>query len=201
MAEKLYTGKVALDTFPKLLASCHFPADALVLAEQFPEYVIDDVSKPQDLLRFTYFEPDKPEQIIALAGYTSGRIFQMDGELRWEKQGDSMRIVYLGSEKYVPVLQEYGLRENAELDKLAPQEEVKYYYLFGERLKSEDLRKMGGIARPGDFAQVRIPHLLRYPVRPDSGSYVRLVVREYVDTTTGQTALFRFQSLEAVEGA
>lgn len=200
MAEKLYTGRVAINNFPRLIADCHFPQDALVLAEQFPDYVIDVTNKPRDLLRFIYFEPDKPEQVNSLANYTSGRIFQENAELRWEKQGDMMRIVYLGSEEYISAWHDYGLQENQELYKLAPQQPLKYYYLFGERLKTEDLEKMGGIARPGDFAQVRIPHLLRYPVSQSSGRYVRLGVREYIDAITSQTMLFRFQSLQAVEG-
>jgi hypothetical protein len=198
MVEKLYTGRVTIDNFPKLITSCHFPQDALVLAEQLPDYVIDDTNKPQDLLRFTYFEPDKSEQVNLLANYTSGRIFQENAELRWEKQGDMMRIVYLGSEEYVSALHDYGLQENMELYKLVSQQAPKYYYLFGERLKTDDLKKMGGIAKPGDFAQVRIPHLLHYPVSQSSGRYVRLGVREYIDTITGQTMLFRFQSLKAV---
>jgi hypothetical protein len=199
MVEKLYTGKVASENLPKLLASCHFSPEALVLAEQIPQYVIDDRRNPPKLLLFERFEPDKPEQMNELANYTSGRVFQEEAELRWEKQGKMLRIVYLGSEEYAPAWQEYDLLENRELDKLVPQKEPGHYYLFGERIKRGDLEKMHGRARAGDFAEVRIPHLLRYPVQPDAGSYVRLVVREYIDAATGQMALFRFQSLEPVE--
>jgi hypothetical protein len=197
MTEKLYTGKIAIDVFPTLIANCHFSADARVLAEQLPGYVIDPISERRDLLRFIRFEPDKPEQISSLASYTSGRIFQKDAELRWEKQGAMMRIVYLGAEEYISMPHAYGLQENQELSKLTPQKESKYYYLFGERLKKGDVSKMGKTASQEDFAQVRIPRLLRYPVG-QGGRYVRLGVCEYIDTTTGRTVLFRFQSLEAV---
>lgn len=198
MVEKLYTGQVTVDQFPRLIVDCHFPQNARLLAEQFPDYVIDYANKSQDLLLFTYFDPDNSERISSLATYTSGRIFQESAELRWEKQRDMMRIVYLGTEKYTSSFHGYGLQENRELYKLVPPQKPKYYYLFGERLKAKDIKKMGGIARAGDFAQVRIPHLLRYPVSPDVGRYVRLGVREYIDTITGQTMLYRFQSLDLV---
>src|SRR5204862_6862422 len=133
--------------------------------------VIDDRER-QDLLRFVFFEPGKAEQARELASYTSGRIFQEDAELRWEKQGTMMRVVYLGMEEYISTPSAYGLQENQEWRKLALQEETKYYYLFGERLKKEDIGKMGRTASREDFAQVRIPRLLRYPLKQISGRYV-----------------------------
>jgi hypothetical protein len=197
MEEKLYTGKVAIDDLEKLIASCHFPEDTRtwVLAEQLPNRVIAKAKERQNLLLFAYFKQDIP-----FASYTSGRIFREDTELRWEKQESEMSIVYLGAKEYISVLRDYGLHENQEeLLKLTAREEPKYYYLFGERLQNEDIEKMGGIARPGDFAQVRIPRLLRYPVPQNTASYVRLKVREYINAATGTVGLFRFQSLEAVE--
>ena len=125
MEEKLYTGQVVVDQFEKLIESCHFPEDihTWVLAEQLPNRVIAKTKERQNLLLFTYFKQDIP-----FASYTSGRIFQEDTELRWEKQEDMMNIVYLGSEEYISALRDYGLHENEEeLPKLTVREEPKYY--------------------------------------------------------------------------
>ena len=199
MAEQLYAGQIPISDFPGLIAGCPFPPEALVLVEHFPEYVIDDRSRPQDLLRFIHYIPE-----FSFASYTSGRIFHSDGELRWEKQGAMMRVVYHftpdtsvgpapGSELFSAVLQRHGLREkNQELAHLVLQE--KAYSLFGERLKQDDLQKMGLPTDQVIFAQVRIPRILDYPV--EYGLYVNLLVREYLDPSTGQTALYRFKDLQ-----
>src|SRR5205807_7229222 len=141
---------------------------AYVLIEHFPEQVITNTRERQDLLRFTHFDP-----AIPLVDYTSGRIFDEHAELRWEKQGNTMQAVYIGSKERVPILRRYKLRESNELGKLKPAGEKKYF-LFGERLSPQDLKKIGPAAIAGDFAEVRIPRLLRYPVEENEQRYVRL---------------------------
>ena len=134
-------------------------------------------------------------------GYTTGRIFQKDRELRWEKHKEKFRVVYLGSPENVAanIFHECGLlpqeKELKELEK--SQQATHYYYLFGERLKKEDLPYFGKTAQAGDFAVVRIPRVLHYPiVDPDENPSVRLWVREYHNPATGNVDLFRFQALE-----
>jgi hypothetical protein len=54
------------------------------------------------------------------------------------------------------------------------------------------------VVRPGDFAELRIQRVLRYPAPghvPDKG-YVQLQVKEYVDPGSGQVQFFRFQGLD-----
>ena len=194
MSETLYAGQVAIDDLPKLIAACQFSPEARVLIERLPAHVIIRPKERQDLLRFTYFDREIP-----FTDYTSGRIFQKDTELHWERQGNNMRVVYLGSEENVPALRDYKLDKSDEWDKLKPEDEPKYYYLFGQRISPDDLKKIGPLAKPGDFAEVRIPRLLHYPVDDDPTPYVRLAVQEYVDIKTGRTALFRFQGLEPME--
>ncbi len=189
MEEVLYTGQITVNDFPQFVTECDFSPEAFVLAERFPEQVITKIKERQDLLRFTHFERDIP-----FADYTSGRVFDEYAELRWEKQGNTMQVVYLGAKERAQVLLQYKLQESNELDKLKSAGEKKYF-LFGERLAPEDLQKIGPAAEPGDFAEIRIPRLLRYPVQQDKQRYVRLVVREYLDKENS-VALFRFQDLK-----
>lgn len=198
MTEILYAGPVDIKKIRPLIADCDFASDALFLAEQLPVRASISPKERRDLLRFTYFNRDLP-----FAAYSSGRVFQQDAELRWQRQNAQMWVVYLGPQEHAPVLLEYGLQEKDELEKLKKtglEERDAYYYLFGERLRPDDLEKIGPQAKPGDFAEVRIPHLLRYPVPHDGKRYVRLGVREYADAATGQVRLFRFQSVETFPG-
>ena len=60
---------------------------------------------------------------------------------------------------------ENKLHQREVLSTLTKTDEPTYYYLFGERLKAEDLKKFDKVAQKGDFAVVRIPRILRYPVK------------------------------------
>jgi hypothetical protein len=195
MAECLYAGPVTANEMPRIVAACHFTRDALFLAEHIPQQTIASTQEGRDLLRFTVFEE---ELAHACAAFVSGRIFQEDRELRWEKQGERLQVVYLG-----PVHEESPfadtLQPGTALATLKKRAEPTYYYLFGERLEPDDLKKLGKIAQPGDFAVVRIPRILRYPVAQNNLKYARLAVCEYLDATTNRVALFRFQRLEAVK--
>jgi len=193
MGEVLYTGLISTDKIRQIVTHCQFGQDALFLAEQLPTHVITRAEERQNLLRFTYFKSSPP-----CSEYTSGRIFQEDRELRWEMQGERMRVVYVGQADEGTDLQEYRLQKSTEFDLLIKSAEPKYYYLFGERLRPGDLTKLGKVAQPGDFAVVRIPRILRYPTEPNNQRYVRLVVREYLEAETNRVALFRFQRLETM---
>jgi hypothetical protein len=47
------------------------------------------------------------------------------------------------------------------------------------------------------YAEVRIPRLLRYPVKAQR---LQLTVSEYVEKSTGRVKLLRFEGLKSVEG-
>lgn len=188
--EVLYTGPVILNDFQQFVQDCDFSSGAFVLVERLPEQVVSGAKARQDLVRFSHFEQDFP-----FAHYTSGRVFDEQAELRWERQGGMMRVVYFGSNRRTHVLLNYKLQANNKLDELKPGEE-KEYFLFGERLEPEDVRRIGPPAQLGDFAEVRIPRLLRYPpVGQDNQPFLQLVVREYLDTEN-RVMLFRFQNLK-----
>lgn len=190
MEEALYAGEVTVNDFPQFVIDCGFSHHAYALVEQLPAWVIIRAGERQDLLRFAHFDPTIP-----FAAYTSGRVFDNQAELRWEKQGNMMQVVYLGTKERAGVLLRYKLQKKDELAALKPTDEKKYV-LFGERIRSDDLEKIGPAAEPGDFAEVRIPRILRYPVPQNEQRYARLTVREYLDERS-RVVLFRFQNLES----
>lgn len=159
------------------------------MAEQLPTHLINKEER-LDLLQFIYFKSD-----LSCAKYTTGRIFQEDRELRWEKQGEKLRVVYVGAAENEAELRDDRLHPNTVLSTL--KKKTTYYYLFGERLRKDDLDKMGKAVQAGDFAVVRIPRILRYPVANDNKRYARLIVCEYREPETDRVALFRFQNVEA----
>lgn len=194
MTEILYAGSVPLEKMAQIVAACHFEQDALFLAENIPMQPVILQQVRRDLLRFTYVKEGTP-----CAAYSSGRIFQEDRELRWERQKEILHVVYLGpaDTNVEIILLENGLKnKNDRLAELKKSLEPKYYALFGERLKEEDLPYFGKTARPGDFAVVRIPRVLHYPVPQNDEPAVRLLVCEYFNEAMGSVDLFRFQALE-----
>src|SRR5690242_14292581 len=113
--EVLYTGPVILNDFQQFVQDCDFSSGAFVLVERLPEQVVSGAKARQDLVRFSYFEQDFP-----FVHYTSGRVFDEQAELRWEKQGNMMQVVYLGSNNRIHVLLNYRLHTSNGLDELKP---------------------------------------------------------------------------------
>ena len=187
MEEMVSTGLLTPDELTALIATCTaFFEGAIFLIEQLPSHVVTQAQR-KDLLRCEPFDAS-----VRFADYTSGRIFRQDFELRWEKEGNAFRVVYVGPERNMSPLK---AERNLALEKKGS---AKPYYLFGERLGTEGLAKIGPVAVEGDFAELRIPRLLHYPVEK-SKRYVQLFIQEYVDRGTGEVALFRFQAIRAVE--
>ncbi len=192
IGELLLSGTVPQDTFSSLIQQYQIPphkkTPTFILVEEQPRRVIQQDER-QNLLRFEIFDP-----AFDLTAYTSGRIFHELGELRWERQQTNVQIVYTGQKEWQPTLS-------------APfQEELKdytfedrMYLLFGKRLAKDQLDHIGPVAKPGDFAEVRIPRLLRYP-QPDelpNKDRLYLVACEYMDATTGITVAYRFKGVSS----
>jgi hypothetical protein len=194
-------GRIPLDNLWPLIKDCQFPAEARVLMEQLPQHIVTRQAERQALLLFEFFDLE-----IKFEQYTSGRIFQDAGELRWEKERDQFRIVYAGDEGELSKNVEKLLckyHENNEPPSklfLPTREPHKKYYLFGTRLENDTLEKIGAVAKKGDFAEVRIQRLLRYPLDPlkkeSTKGPICLIVQEMYDQATGQLALFRFVGLD-----
>lgn len=157
---------------------------ALMLLEQQPQHLVEPHDR-QDLLYFANFT-----RSFAYNDYTSGRIFHADGELRWEKHGSGFQVVYTGHVQYSP-----ELKGTTSLTLDTYPAKTKHYYLFGKRLDNDLLKHIGASAQMGDFAEVRIPRLLRYPAPQDTSERVQLIVNEYRDPATGINVAFRFTQL------
>ena len=186
MEEMVSTGLLTPEELTALIASCTaFFEGAIFLAEQLPQHVVTQAQR-KGLLRCERFNAN-----TQFTDYTSGRIFAEAFELRWEKEGNTFHVVYVGSERTMSPLK---VQRDLALEKKAS---AKPYYLFGEQLRTEGLEKIGPVAVEGDFAELRIPRLLHYPVEKPK-RYVQLFIQEYVDKSTGDVALFRFQAIRAV---
>jgi len=174
-----------IQAYNKKVASITSP-DALMLLEEQPHHVIERDAR-QDLLRFERFDPSSN-----FTRYTSGRIFHALGELRWERQDSELQIVYTGHKEYKLELPD--ARETP-LDGYIPKD--REYFLFGKRLDEKELVRIGPVAQPGDFAEVRIPRLLRYPRLSTiaNAERVQLVICEYMDPETSVNVAYRFKAL------
>lgn len=175
-----------IEDYSSILPSPSPDASVFMLLETLPRHVIE-AHERQDLLCFALFDAS-----VDFTSYTSGRIFHPLGELRWERQHPNVQIVYTGHEHYRPQLQ--AAKETA-LD--ARRFKDREYFLFGKRLDEKQLDRIGSAGQRGDFAEVRIPRLLRYPPLPTlaDAERIQLVIREYRDATTSVNIAYRFKNL------
>lgn len=196
----VYTGPVK--DIDALVASCQFSPEAYVLVEQTPRHVVTSAKKRQNLLLFIQLKELAPDQYrdIRLKDYTSGRVFDQYAEVRWEwieqeRQGGPFQAIYVGPERE---REQFPLNKcDKQSAKLGETRNTRYF-LFGLKLDTEDINRIGPPAQEGDYAQLRIPRLLRYPrlLNGEKPERLQLTVREYIDEGTGNVHLFRFRGLE-----
>ena len=191
-SEILSTGSVT--HLARLIEACDFPNNALFLAEQLPQHVIE-YEQRQGLLLFARLEDIGDTKNAE--DYTSGRIFSETCELRWEKESNGdYQVVYFGPDRKIPGLNKHK-EESQNIGSY--KQESREYYLFGERLdlKSAQFATMKVDPAPERYdyyATARIPRLLLYPIA-SGARQVQLRILEYVDESTGRVRLFRFQKL------
>jgi len=196
MSELLATGPVS--DIAALIEACNFLPEAFILTENFPPYRVNDQRERQNLLRFARLADGLAPDDFDVNKTTSGRVFLPDFELRWEKERDGYRAIYLGTPREIPGLKTDD-KLKALLERLELCKEPKKYYLFGEVLDPQRLSSMGLEGSTGYYAEVRIPRLLHYPPLPNAPRRVRLAICEYTDKATGSVQLFRFQDLKPEE--
>lgn len=189
IGELLFAATLREADFGPFLKTYRIPSDTtLMLLESQPRYVIKQEER-QELLHFAPFDAS-----FDFTPYTSGRIFHELGELRWERQQAQVHIVYTGQKEYKPELPKI---DETALDTIQFTDS-RAYLLFGARLKGKQLEPIKPVAQEGDFAEVRIPRLLRYPLLDTikDAERVQLVMREYIDPSTGLNVAYRCKSLE-----
>ncbi len=189
IGELLLAGTIHEEDFKAFILAYPIPrpdTSTLVLLEEQPRRIVEPGAR-QDLLYFASFDAT-----FDFTSYTSGRIFHALGELHWERQHSTIRIVYTGREEYKPELQH---AEEIALDSYFPLD--REYFLFGKRLDDQQLNRIGLAGKKGDFAEVRIPRLLRYPQLPTlkGAERLQLVMREYIDNATALNFTYRFKNL------
>jgi hypothetical protein len=189
MTEELFiTGTLSTQAFAELVQAYAAPELAFVMLEELPQRQV----KPKDRLRLLRFELFQPGQAFPLT--TTGRIFHEHGEIRWLSTSSKIQIVYTGDAAYgitLPQSRQEAFSEDR-YEKIDRQ-----YFLFGKQLDETQLQHIGPPAEPGDFAEVRIPRLLRYPRLNWSAGTERLqlTVYEYIDRATGANVAYRFHGL------
>jgi len=188
--EAVYAGPVVDIT--EFIQACSFLSDAagsLILLEMQPQKIVGKEDR-QTLLFFAEYPCKLSHQF---SEYTAGRIFHEEFELRWEKINSGAQVVYVGKQQALPLL-----TEKKDVLKGSTRA-TSSYYLFGKRLDDEKVGNIGEPAQKGDFAEVRIPRLLRYPVKENGEDYVKLNVYEYRHSVMNERILFRFRSLTEVK--
>ncbi len=187
--EAVYAGPVA--DIKEFIEACSFLSDSagsLILLEMQPQKMVGKEDR-QNLLFFTEYPcPDTD-----FSEYTAGRIFHEEFELRWEKINSGVQAVYIGNKRTLPLPTE---KTDVLKDCVRA---TSSYYLFGKRLDDEKVGNIGEPAQKDDFAEVRIPRLLRYPVKDKRKDYVKLNVYEYRHNVTNERILFRFRNLAEVK--
>jgi hypothetical protein len=189
--ETVYAGPVKDIT--EFIQACSFLSlpdtiGSLVLLEKQPQKIVGKEDRQNLLLFMEYACP-----VSNFSEYTAGRIFHEEFELRWEKINSGTQVVYIGKQQALP-----PLTEDTNVLKGCVRA-ISSYYLFGKRLDDRAVKNIGQPAQEGDFAEVRIPRLLRYPVKDKSKDYVKLNVYEYRHKVTNERILFRFRSLAEVK--
>jgi hypothetical protein len=188
----LVSARIAANDLPGLVSS-YKPASnvpTFILLEAQARGIIKPEDR-QNMLRFETFDPK-----FTIPPYTSGRVFHRYAELRWEAVASTVRIVFSGASTYLPELLNTQETVTSEvLDGFNPA--IRSYFLYGKRLDNGQLERIGPPAEEGDFAEVRIPRLLRYPrLAPDpKADYLQLVVCEYIAPATGTSFAYRFCNL------
>ena len=181
-----------IEDVTELIEKCSFLSDStgsLILLEMQPQKMVARGER-ENLLYFAEY-PCKLPRLIG--EYTAGHIFHEEFELRWKKSNSKIQVVYIGKKCTVPLLEE---KTDVLKDCVRP---YSSYYLFGKRLDDKAVERIGKPAKKGDFAEVRIPRLLRYPVKDDLKDYVKLNVYEYRHKVTNELLLFRFRNLAEVK--
>jgi hypothetical protein len=158
----------------------HVPEFYKRLAQKLPE-------ERQGLLIFSTWRKE-----TEVTECISGRIFYEQGELRWERQQNHMQVVYIGKRECKPELnqgEEIALEDCERISR--------NYFLFGKRLSEEQRERISPTTQPGDFVEVRIPRLLRYPVLDaiNHADRIQLAICEYVDRITGAIIAYRIEKL------
>lgn len=172
-----------LATLNEVVKAISWNDNAVMWLETALDHFLSDDEREKGL-RFELYKAGEP-----FDHWPHGRIFDDTAELKWEKEGNQFHVVYCGHLNPPANLQQYASEPATCHDSS--------YYLWGSRVKKEDLEEMGILTIKPDesvFAELRIPRLLRYPVSANA-QRVKLKVREFYNAE-GALIFTRFLGLE-----
>ena len=160
-------------------------AKALMLLERIPLSLLTETERVKGI-RLECFDPTTDfEQ------WGRGRIFATQGELRWEQMDGKFWAVFCGESINLPSFTS-EIAVELQPEKLTLREQS--YYLWGKRVQTKDLPKLGLPPQTVAFVELQIPRILHYPVT-SSAKRVKLKMKEYY-ATDGALVYARFVGLE-----
>lgn len=183
MSDAIYWARLQ-DLNPAIEALPH-SQDSLMILERLPVTWLDEATR-QEGLRFDWLDLNEN-----FNRWERGRIFNREGELRWEKAGADFQTVYVGAETALT-----GFKRDETLRLESARIEQRVYHLWGQRLTPAQLADIGQPPDEQLFIELIVPRLLRYPVAQPA-ERVKLQTVEYFEPTTGERLYYRFQGVEA----
>ena len=169
-----------------IVQSLNCPPESLMMLERVPTTFLQESQRENGTCLRKY---DAGENFDA---WERGRIFHDDFELRWEKENGQFAVVYIGKEISLPTFTEESAANFSEM-----QPEIVDYYLWGEKVTTDNLKLIGQPETANLFLELQIPRLLRYPVSNRNKKFrVKLSVRHYLNPGTGVLKFYRFLHLE-----
>lgn len=183
MTEVIYWAR--LERLTEAVTALPITDETLMLLERVPVTWLEDEERINGL-RLEPFDPTTDFNL-----WERGRIFNPTFELRWEQVDGSFQAIYCGQEVNLP-----GFQPAEEVDLSVLSSKIRSYFLWGTRVKEDDLELIGLPTSTQVFVELQVPRLLRYPVSPQA-KRIKLQVCEYRDTT-GVLVYHRFQKLEEV---
>ncbi|MCP5109095.1 MAG: hypothetical protein GY950_37280 [bacterium] len=166
--QRLYTADFPPGDFLAVLKQFQLAAESLLLAFSPAEFKFE---------RFVLNES-------FLAAADQGRIFSPEGELKWRRVGNNMRLVYLGNPVHAEGFTDYS----AQLEPLKPDQYE--LILWGIRTDTKN-----------EWIEQQVPHRFDYPVtgKPISRGRVALVVERWLDSG-GLPRFSRYHHIKEIKG-
>jgi|Deesub1362A_J573_1020465.scaffolds.fasta_scaffold00513_9 hypothetical protein len=183
MGEAIY--QVDLRSLKQVIPVLPVTEDTLMLLQRVPGNWLSEEERAEGVRLERFDSATNFDQ------WEQGRIFNAEFELRWEQVDGTFHAVYCGDKKEPP-----GFAEVKEIDLAALTTKQRSYFLWGERVKEEDLPVIGQSPGTLVFLEFQVPRLLHYPVSPQA-KRAKLKVLEYRDAT-GALVYYRFCGVERV---
>ena len=159
--------------------------ECFAVLEKVPKFYFDKQERQDGIQLVTY------NKSIDVGNWTRGRVFNNEGELRWELDNNNYMVVYAGNAK------EAAERMNKYEQELIPGQ-PHAYHLWGDLLEEGDRQKLGLESGSAFYLESIIPRIFLYPLAAEQKK--RLVIRlvSYEDARTAMPQYFRFHSIEEV---